>query len=510
MSGIDHAHLDPPSIDHTTPLLKEGYNCWRTEEAERFSFIVDAADYFIAARKAMLKARHSIYLIGWDFDARIQLGDCTDDGPRNLGDFIVWLATRTPSLEIRLLRWDTGAFKAMFRGRTLLTMLRWKLHKQITLKLDGAHPLAGSHHQKIVVIDDCLAFCGGIDMTLGRWDKRSHLDDDPERVAPDGTPLKPWHDATSAFDGAAVRAMGELARQRWFAATKEALPAETDLHDCWPDGLPPTFQNIRLAIARTIPEMPDREPVFEIEQMYIDLVSRAKKWIYAESQYFASRRVAHAIARRLTEENGPEIVIVNPVSAEGWIEPIAMDSARARLIEALQRVDKYGRFRVCHALTKGGNEIYVHAKVTIVDDTYLRLGSSNFNNRSLKLDTECDVILAADEAGNEGITGKIAEIMHDLIAEHVDLAAADVARQLEETGSLIATIETLSKNAEGRRHFAPFEMPELGAFKEWLADNEILDPEGPDAIFEPLSRRSLFKGWRWPRPFSVRGVQTTT
>lgn len=505
MSGIDHAPLGSAPIDKTAPLLKEGYNCWRAEVAQQFSFIVDAADYFVAVRKAMLKARHSIYLIGWDFDARIQLGECTDDGPRNLGNFIVWLAKRTPSLEIRLLRWDTGAFESMFRGRTFLTILRWKLHRQITLKLDGAHPLAGSHHQKIVVIDDCLAFCGGIDMTVGRWDQRRHLDDDPERVAPNGAPLKPWHDATSAFDGAAARAMGDLARQRWFAATQETLRAENDLHDCWPEGLAPTFKDIRLAIARTIPKMPDREPVFEIEQMYLDLISRAKKWIYAESQYFASRRVAQAIARRLAEENGPEIVIVNPVSAEGWIEPIAMDSARARLIEALQRVDKYGRFRVYHALTKGGKEIYIHAKVTIIDETYLRLGSSNFNNRSLKLDTECDVILAADEAGNEMICGKIVEIMHDLIAEHLDLTVADVALQFAQTGSLIATIETLCENAaEGRRRYVPFKMPDLGVVKEWLADNEILDPEGPDEIFEPLSRRGLFRRWR--RPSGLRGA----
>lgn len=456
----------------------------------------------------MLKAQHSIYLIGWDFDARIQLGDCTDAGPRNLGDFIIWLANRTPSLEIRLLRWDTGAFKAIFRGSTFLTMLRWKLHRQITLKLDGAHPLASSHHQKIVVIDDCMAFCGGIDMTLGRWDKRNHLDDDPERVAPDGTLLKPWHDATSAFTGAAARAMGKLARQRWLAATGETLPAEDGKHDCWPEGLVPTFQDIRLAIARTIPEMPNREPVHEIEQMYIDLISRAKNWIYAESQYFASRRVAHAIARRLVEEDGPEIVIVNPVSADGWIEPIAMDSARARLVEALRRVDKHGRFRLYHALTKGGNEIYVHAKVTIVDDAYLRLGSSNFNNRSLNLDTECDVILAADEAGNEGVSGKIVEIMHDLIAEHLGLPVADIAQRFAQTGSLIATIETLCENATNRRRFAPFQIPELGTVKEWLADNEILDPEGPEAIFEPLSRRGLFKGWRWPRPLRAGGRQT--
>ncbi|HEY0275012.1 MAG TPA: phospholipase D-like domain-containing protein [Paenirhodobacter sp.] len=35
----------------------------------------------------------------------------------------------------------------------------------------------------------------------------------------------------------------------------------------------------------------------------------------------------------------------------------------------------------------------MHAKVMIVDDRVLRVGSSNFNNRSLRLDSECDVIL---------------------------------------------------------------------------------------------------------------------
>lgn len=59
--------------------------------------------------------KHSIYSVGWDFDARIQLGDFTYAGSRNLGNFIIWRASRTPFLKIRLLRWDTGAFKAIFR-----------------------------------------------------------------------------------------------------------------------------------------------------------------------------------------------------------------------------------------------------------------------------------------------------------------------------------------------------------------------------------------------------------
>ncbi|MFV0243989.1 MAG: hypothetical protein ACK5IB_03065 [Qingshengfaniella sp.] len=193
-------------------------------------------------RAAMLKARHSIMLIGWDFDARIRLEG--DEGPERLGDFILWLASRTPALQIRLLGWDTGAFKALFRGNTLATILRWKWHRQITLTLDGAHPLASSHHQKIVVIDD---------------------------------------------------------------------------------------------------------------------------------------RIAH--------------------------------------------------------------------------------------------------------------------LRNDLIAEHLGVTTAEVAARLAQSGSLATAIGALRAETKGRS-LQPFAMPELNGLEEWLADNEILDPEGPDAIFEPLSERGLFRGWR--------------
>lgn len=479
-------------------LFEPGSNCWRVERAERFTFIVDAADYFVAARKAMLSARRSIFLVGWDFDAGIVLDEQASEGPAKLGDLIVWLADRSPELEVRLLRWDTGAFKAMFKARTLATILRWKMHPRITLKLDGAHPLAGSHHQKIVVIDDCLAFCGGIDMTTGRWDCRSHEEDDPRRRNPDDTRYDPWHDATSAFDGDAAQALGDLARGRWHAATGEKLKPADVQHDCWPEGLQPTVLNADLAIARTSPEMDDKRGIHEIEEMYLALIAEARHHIYAESQYFASRKIAHAIAMRLQEENGPEIVIINPESANGWLEPIAMDSARARLVEALQKVDRHARFRIYHPVTAGGTPIYVHAKVMIIDDRCFRVGSSNFNNRSLRLDTECDVILdvAGDDAGSDRQT--IAAIRDDLLAEHLDVGPEKVSATLSETGSLIATIEKLRGNG---RTLVPYEIPELSSAEEWLADNEILDPEGPEAMFEPLSRRSLFKGWHslWPR-----------
>jgi phosphatidylserine/phosphatidylglycerophosphate/cardiolipin synthase-like enzyme len=468
--------------------MEPGRNCWQIAETGRFALIVDAANYFVAARAAMLKAQHSITLIGWDFDARIDLRGGSDEGPEKLGDFILWLADRTPSLEIRLLRWDIGALKTLFRGRTLLWILRWKRHPRITLRLDSSHPVATSHHQKIVVIDDSLAFCGGIDMTQNRWDTRAHRDHEPTRKSPSGQDHGPWHDSTSAFDGAAARVIGDLARHRWKCATGEELPPCPTGHDCWPEGLTPDFRDTRIAVMRTLPTHDEDPGCHEIEAAYLDMIASARKVIYAESQYFASRRIGAAIAQRLTEENGPEVVIVNPRAAEGWLEPIVMDTARARLVEALRRIDTHGRFRLYHPVTAAEAEIYVHSKIMIVDDTCLRVGSSNFNNRSMRVDTECDVVLAD---GNAAERDRITALRNDLVAEHLEVTPDVVATHLRRTGSLIQTIEALRGPG---RSLVPYVLPDMSDIECWLADNEIFDPNGLD-LLEPLNKRGLFKGW---------------
>jgi phosphatidylserine/phosphatidylglycerophosphate/cardiolipin synthase-like enzyme len=490
-----HGRLLPSPV---SPALPEpGRNCWRVESASRAAVIVDAEDYFLHARAAMLKARRRIMLIGWDFDARIVLAQRPDDGgPRRVGDFLLWLARRTPGLQIHILRWDLGALKSLFRGMNLPLTARMLLHGRIHARLDRHHPPAGSHHQKIVVIDDCLAFCGGIDMTGDRWDTRAHRDGDPGRVTPSGRPCKPWHDATTALEGPAAAALGTLARERWQRAGGKALGPVTGVDDCWPAALAPMFERVQVAIARSAPKMPDEAEILESERLFLDHVARARRFLYAESQYFASRRIAEAIARRLDEEDGPEIVIVNPLTAQGWLEPLAMDTARARLVEALRRRDRHGRFRLYHPYTAGGEPIYVHAKVMIVDDEVLRVGSSNMNNRSLRLDTECDVAIDTGVPGNEGLGGRITAIRDDLLGEHLAVPPATIGDTIARTGSLIAAIEALRGPGKTLR---AYETPDLTSVEKWLADNEVLDPEGPDEMFEPLSQRGLFRRLRRPK-----------
>ena len=472
-------------------LCKESF--WKIATANQMSVIVDAEDYFRHARSAMLKARQRIMLIGWDFDARISLihQGRPKGEPETVGELIYWLVKRSPALEIYLLRWDIGALNTLVRGSNILTLAKWMSHPRIHTKLDSFHPAGGSHHQKIVVIDDCLAFCGGIDMTSERWDTREHNDLDPGRIHPNGTTYAPWHDATTALQGPIAAALAELARDRWkFAGGKPLEPAsgrsKAAITDCWPEGLAADFFDIDVGIARTRPKMPNCPEIREIEALFVDQICSARQSIYAESQYFASRKVAEAVASQLHKAKGPEIVIVNPVEANGWLEPLAMDTARARLFTALKRLDRYDRLRIYHPYTEAGDPIYVHAKVMIVDGRLLHIGSANLNNRSMGLDTECDVAIAPSAEG----AVPVRRIRDGLIAEHLGLPVERVAAEIEKRASIIGAIEALRGSTRSLR---PYQVPDLSAVEAWLADNEVLDPESPSEMFEAMSKRGLFR-----------------
>jgi phosphatidylserine/phosphatidylglycerophosphate/cardiolipin synthase-like enzyme len=473
-------------------VLEPGVNCWRIERATRASVIVDADDYFRLARAAMLEARKRIMLIGWDFDARIDLDRRTKshEAPTQIGDFIYWLVQRSPELEVYLLRWDLGAFSTLIRGTTIFTVFKWMRHPRIRLKLDSAHPPSASHHQKIVVLDDRFAFCGGIDMTADRWDTRAHRDADPDRRKPSGEPSGPWHDATTALEGPVAGALGELARERWERAGGAPLSAVSADSDCWPAELPVQFRNVDVAIARSAPELDDRPAVVEIERLYLDLIASAERFIYFENQYFASRLIARALAARLAEDRGPEVVIVNPCEAKGWLESLAMDTTRARLYEALHRTDRRGRFRIYHPFNDRGNPVYVHAKIMIVDDAALRVGSSNLNARSMRLDTECDVVISTTDGANESCGPTIRAFHNGLLSEHLGVDATAIAAKIEERGSLIAAIEELRGSVKTLRSY---QTPDLSAVEEWLAENDVLGPGDSEEPFEALARRSLFR-----------------
>ena len=129
--------------------------------------------------------------------------------------------------------------------------LGWKTHGRIHFQLDGDHPIGASHHQKIVVVDNSLAFVGGIDLTKSRWDTSEHIMNDPRRSDPDGTLYLPFHDVQMLVDGPAAAALGDIFRKRWLNATGQRLDADQIRDDLsWPADRPPDLRDVQVAIAR--------------------------------------------------------------------------------------------------------------------------------------------------------------------------------------------------------------------------------------------------------------------
>ena len=474
------------------PILKVGRNCWRIGRAARARVIVDAADYYHCIRGAMEKAERRIFIVGWDFDTRIALEPDEQGKGETLGRFFLRLARSKPERQIAILKWNVGALKQLVHPSAVVWLARWKLSKAIDFRFDSAHPVGCSHHQKIVVIDDDLAACGGIDISNHRWDTSEHRDADPHRTAPGGKKYQPWHDATMLMQGPVARDLSELGRERWKIATKRALP-EIEPGKCdWPEGLEPMFCQVDIGISRTRAAFGGQEEVDEIETLNLDIIAAAKRFIYFENQYFTSAKIGAAIAKRMAEPDAPEIVMVMPRTAEGWLEQQAMDAARLKLIEAIGRNDNSNRFRIYVPTTAGGDDIYVHAKIAIVDDRMLRVGSSNLNNRSQRLDSECDVTIDCALPANRKAAAAITGLRYRLLSEHLGCGADEIRVAEQRSGSMVDAIEALRGSG---RTLDLLEIEPVGAAQEYIAENELLDPESADAMLDPIAKRGLAKSW---------------
>ena len=460
-------------------LFNPGRNCWRVETADRMAVIIDGKAYFRALREALLKARRMVMMIGWDFDFEIEMlpGESDADGlapdgfPNRVGPFLEAIVERREGLDIYLLKWSGGALIAPGR---ILPALAVKLMSpdQIHLAFDGRHPIGACHHQKIVAIDDSLAFCGGIDVTDGRWDDRDHLDDNPLRCLKDGDCAPPWHDASTVMSGPAAAALSELARARW----ARAHDAEVDEDfapggDIWPDSIAPAFHDIPVAIARTAPPEAGRRSIHEIEDLYLDAIAAARDSIYIESQYFCADSITRAIRRRLAEPDGPDVVVINPLAAHGHIEDLAMHVTRSRMVRSLRDHDPHGRFRILYPVTRQGDPIYVHAKIMIVDDWLLRIGSSNIDRRSMGFDTECDVAIEAPDAAARRL---ILDFRDDLLAEHLGTDPAAVSDGIRRHGGLARAVDHLWR--AGGRGLRPLPLRRENWLGSLLARTRFFDP----------------------------------
>lgn len=462
----------------SVPIFKPGRNCWRVEHADRARVLIDGAEYFRAFREAAKQARRSILIVGWDIDSRFQLvrEPPEDDLPTGLRDFLNELVRRNRRLRVDVLDWDFPVLYAPDREFLPLYKLEWTTRRRLCFRLDSHYPLGASHHQKIAVIDDAVAFCGGLDFTLGRWDTPEHRPGDVRRRDLDETIPQPYHDIQMMVSGPAARALGDLARQRWHAATghQTKAPRQPANADAWPKDVEPEFRDVDVAICRTQPKYNNQDEVREIQNLLVDAIAGARRWIYIENQYLTAACISEALSERLKENDPPEIVIVLPEETVGWLSQNTMDVMRERLIKRLREADHRQRMRVYSPYIPGldGQCLNVHSKLLIVDDDIAIVGSANFNNRSMGLDTECNLAIAA--ANDNTIREGIAKVRARLLAEHLGVHEKTVVAAIDETESLIQAIESLQQ--EGRT-LKPLQLkvtPELDAL---VPSEQFADPE---------------------------------
>jgi hypothetical protein len=237
------------------------------------------------------------------------------------------------------------------------------------------------------------------------------------------------------------------------------------------------------------------QAVDEVERLYLDMIAMARRYIYIENQYFTAKVLGDALAARLDEADGPEVIVVSRLSSNGWLEAPTMSALRTLLLQKLRQADVHDRFRAWFP-TVDGECCDVHSKLMLVDDQWLRVGSANFASRSMGLDTECDVVLAAGDSAlaREGMI----RVRNTLLGEHLGVAPEDLEKAISVAGSLGAAVQFLAR--ESGRTLRPFKhLDEPSTAVVALAEG-VTDPARPVCLDELIAGLGRAAGVRLPEP----------
>lgn len=479
-------------------LLEPGTTCWRRETSGRAALIVDMAVYFDAAMAAMRKARHTVHLLNWAFEPQTlfhpQPG-CTGPEDDRIANFLKRLSNDNPSLDVRILCWQSALPVAATQNWFPLADRKAFAGSDVKFVLDGKLPMGASHHQKAIIIDEAIGFCGGGDIGPDRWDTDQHLDDDPRRQETKHAhrsaekDFDSRHEVMGLVEGAAAKALGLLFRERWARCTGEILPEPPKTQPIWPEQMKPQFANIDVGLSRTHGAWRRHAEVREVERLHLASIAQASRCIYMENQYFTSPLIAAALARRLGEADGPEVVLIGTEHSPSFFDQATMDRTRVRFIEMLKRADKHGRFRAYSPVTTLGRIIIVHAKLTIIDDRLLRIGSANINNRSMGLDTECDLAFEATGRSGVGNRAEITRLRTHLLAHWLGCDDASVETAIGKAGGVGPGLESL-RNA-GYARLRPIELPPVEGLAAVIATYHIGDPFTPADGWRPWRRKAM-------------------
>ncbi len=431
-------------------ITQESQNVWCNAHCSRVRFLVDAENYFAFLYHALRKAQKSIALAGWDMHSDLQLirPSTQENTPTRLMPLLESLAAKNKNLQVYALNWDFAMIFLFERQILPIYHFEWSTNKNIHFRLDDAHPLGGSQHQKIVVIDRKIAFVGGIDLGTDRWDTRRHWAFDKERFTPDENTYPPFHDMQVAVEGDIAEQISVLMEERWRQATRKKIRLNQAETSPWPEEhdfsksildqtlqnhanfemdhcqklSEPHLKNITAALSRTLPAYKNLKETREIESLHLAAIANAKNFIYIENQYLTSHSIGQALTQKLEKDRNVQIVIVTPLELAGWLEESSMGVLRSHVLYNMRQSSGKDQFRILYPVSRNENHknilVNVHAKIIIVDDMFLHIGSANLSNRSMGLDSEIGVTIFSDQ--EDETHQAIKNLRHSLLAEHFD------------------------------------------------------------------------------------------
>jgi phosphatidylserine/phosphatidylglycerophosphate/cardiolipin synthase-like enzyme len=338
--------------------------------------LVDGAEALQAMADGIAKAESHVHITGWHITPTFAL--TRGERPIVLKELLAHVAARIP---VRVLIWAGVPVPVMQPWRGDVRKVRDQLTagNQIQCALDARERPMHCHHEKTIVIDDRIAFVGGIDLTTfhaDRWDTQDHK--------PRGA--VGWHDVAARVAGPAVRDVAENFAMRWQAITGETLP---------PVATPSSAGDIEVQVVRTVPDgtypqLPRGD--FRIMESYLRALRAAQRFIYLENQFLWSPEILQVLREKLAKPPTPDfrVVLVLPARPDS-----GGDDTRGQLGTLVQADGNGGRLLACTLYAIGGEKdwpVYVHAKVGIVDDAWMTIGSANLNEHSLFNDTEMNLV----------------------------------------------------------------------------------------------------------------------
>jgi len=279
--------------------------------------------------------------------------------------------------------------------------------------LDQRVRLGGSHHQKLVVIrhasapEKDVAFIGGIDLCHSRRDDGDHAGDpQAQKMAPVYGHRPPWHDVQVAIEGPAVGDLDFHFRERWDDPGPLSRDPVGMVHDLLrhthrtasnlpamaPD--PPPAGTHSIQVLRTYPRRHGGYPFApegerSVARGFRKAIRRARRLIYVEDQFLWSAEVARTFADALTSNADLRLIAVVPrffdQAGTMTLRPNQVGRELAMQVLAEAAPDRVAIYDVENL---DGVPVYVHAKVSVIDDVWASVGSDNFNRRSWSHDSE--------------------------------------------------------------------------------------------------------------------------